>query len=224
MKFSQKYFDFEAESKTFVEYATDPANVTRLKLGSTLPGELTSLRADWSDIYAKYLDPATHYLVIKDISDAYDTFHTKIQAVKAMLKANILITLISQDYTSLNIHEDAEKRAHVPRPGFAPANTVIKQTHLVVQIFTSNPNPPHEKETNLPEDVTKIGRKIAYGKPGENPPALDLYHHIEPIGSTIYEIIFSAENLGAMAYIMTCYMNNRGEEGPYSKPTDFYVI
>ncbi len=224
MKFSQKYFDFNAEVIIFVAYATTTANVTRLKLGTTLPGELTTLLSDWCSLYALYLDPATHYSVIKDIGDAYDTFHSKIQAVKTMLKTNILITLTNNDYTSLYLHKDAERRVHIPRPDYAPANTVIKQSHLIAEIFTSNPNPPHEVEKKMPDDVAKIGRKIAFVKPDDSPPALNLYHHIEPIGSTVYEIVYTEANLGAKAYLMTCYMNDRGEEGPYSRPVDFFCI
>lgn len=142
-----------------------------------------------------------------------------------MLKANIMITLIAQDYKSLFMHVDAEHRQHVPRPDFAPANTVLKQTHLVTQIFTSNPNPPHEAEKKMPEDVIRISRKIALVKPGvTTKPEPDAYHHLEPVGSVVYDIIFDAMYVGYTCYLMTCYQNWRGEEGPYSQPRDFIVI
>jgi hypothetical protein len=152
----------------------------------------------------------------------YHDFHPYIEGVKKQLKANQNITLSGLDIAKINIHVDAAHRTKVPRPTITPGNAVIKFNHLLVTIFSNNPNPPHEKEEKMPVDVRKIGRKLAVLSTG-TPVAAD-YHHLEDIGSTIYDVVFAPAQGGATGYLITWYISPTGEAGPESDPLKFQIL
>ena len=129
-----------------------------------------------------------------------------------MLKGNKLVELTGPDIANIHIHVNQAHRTHIPRPNFAPANQLIKSTHLVNRIFTSNPQPSFENDTKLPEDVQKVGRKIAvmFPNPGPIPgggpqptPNPEQYLHLENIGSTTFDLVFAPEQEGAIGYLIT---------------------
>ena len=225
MKISQKFANFDSEVNEFVPYAVTPANVIRLRLSTDQTTACTDDLTDWNNKYGLYKGASTHTeQTVIDINNAYDTMHQGLQNLKKQIKNDATVELTGADYTHLHIHQDASKRHHIPTPDFVPMNTCLKLTHLVAQIFTSNPNPPHETENKLPVDVDKIGRKIAIVKPTDPEPAISSYHNLEAIGSVIYDIVFDPLNEGAKVWLITCYINARGEEGPSSKPMSFPVI
>jgi hypothetical protein len=235
MKLSQKLSDFNSEINISVPYLTTAGNVTRLKIDSQIVTDAGDFKTDWNLKYGLYADPATHTdQTVIDINNAYRVFHPFMENVKKSLKSNPAITLIGADYTNIHIHIDAAHRVRVPRPEFAPTNQVIKSTHLVNRIFTSNPQPGTETSTHLPADVVKIGRKVAVVFPTSMPPgggpagiiapSGDLYDDIEAIGHTQYDVVFQPEQYGATAFIITWYLNARGEAGPPSEPYSFKVI
>jgi hypothetical protein len=237
MKISQRFSDFNTEVSGSVTYLTLPANVTRLKLDALTVTALGDLMTDWNPKWGKYIDPSQHTDgSVIDINSAYHVFHPYMESLKISLKKNKAITLTGADYTNIHIHQDADHRAHIPRPAIAPANQVIKTSHLITKIFTNNPQPGFENQTHLPVDVKKIGRKIAVVAAFPNPippggggpsfpvPSAQQYITLEPIGSTTYDLVFDVEQEGAMAYLITWYMNARGEAGPPSAPFAFRII
>ena len=223
MKLSQVFSDFNTEVNESVSYID--ANKVRLKVDPAQATEELTFLTDWNLKYPLYTGALTHNAsTVKDIQDLYHLFHPSLSGLKKQMKNNKAVTLTGTDFGKMHIHQDAATRAHIPRPAFAPTNTLLKNTHLVNQIFTSNPNPPHEKETNLPVDVDKIGRSICYTKVGDPAPAPELYHHIESIGATVYDIVSNALNVGMVANMITFYINSTGEEGPASAPISFIVV
>jgi hypothetical protein len=237
MKISQRYSDFNTEVTSSVPYLVLPANVTRLQLPSQTVTDIGTNFTNWGNKWTPYIDPAQHTdISVININNAYHSFHPLIEGVKKMLKSNTAITLTGDDYGSIHIHQDLDHRAHVPRPTVAPANQVIKTSHLVTKIFTNNPQEGFENQTKLPVDVKKVGRKIAVVPPFVTPippggggaafpvPLPEQYMTLEPIGSTIYDLVFQPEQEGAMAYIITYYINPRGEAGPPSAPFAFRII
>ena len=74
--------DFSAEANTFVAYAADPDNESRLMLSPVLTTLLTATLGEWNTIIALYIDPVTHYSVIKDVQDTYKSFDLGTLAIK----------------------------------------------------------------------------------------------------------------------------------------------
>jgi hypothetical protein len=143
------------------------------------------------------------------------------------IKVNKSLTLSGEAKATLHLHQDADHRTHIPRPEIVPHNQVIKQQELLAAIFSNNPNEPHQKETFLPQDVAKVGRKLAImpkGSPEGEKPKPEQYHLLDSIGSTIYDLVFTTEQKGATAFLITWYENARGEHGPESEPLSFLII
>jgi hypothetical protein len=225
MKLSQIYLDFDVEQKSIFDYIKVPENKDRLNIDDTQVTKSQELNTEWVDKLTKYSTVDTHTPgAVKGMQMIYDTYHAFTQGLKRQIKNNQAITLTEDDYKNLYIHEDMDPRSHVPRPVISPENSIQLQTHQRAQIFTYNPNPPFQKEVALPADVKKIGRKIAYTKIDDPCPDFGLFHALEIIGSTVYDIIFSEENVGQKAWLKTCYMNARGEEGPWSVPLPITIV
>ncbi|MEP7170154.1 MAG: hypothetical protein ABI855_12345 [Bacteroidota bacterium] len=221
MKLSQKLVDFNTEVGIAVPYL----NTNKIRLAVTT-GQVTdtgNFLTDWNTKYGIYITPSTHTSEsVKDINDLYNLFHPYYIGVVQQIKNNKSITLTGGDIAALHIHVDAPHRHHVERPAFAPSNTMIKSTHLVNKIFTSNPNPPHEDDIALPADVSRIGRKLAVVPPAEIPRP-EQYHNLETVGSTTFDLVFDPAQEAAKCYLITWYENNRGEAGPPSNPVSFVI-
>lgn len=225
MKLSQKLADFRAEVTVSVPYIALAANATRLQVSTTKVNSLNTKLTDYTTKFNLYGSPATHTeQSVIDINTAYDSFHPDIEALKQQLKHNKDIVLTGTDIATINIHVDAPRRKHVPKPTISPVNNAIQHTHLVVTIFTSNPTPPHQTEAKLPDDVSKIGRKLAVVKLDDPVPTDAKYTTLPIIGTTIYDLVFAPEQVNMKAYLITWYINPTGEEGPTSAPYAFDVI
>ena len=75
----------------------------------------------------------------------------------------------------------------------------------------------------MPVDVAKVGIKIAIMKDKDATPHPDDYKNIEASGSVVWEHVFAPENLGCKIWIITCFINPTGEEGPWSDPLSFMI-
>ena len=223
MHLSQKFLDFSAESLVSNPYLI--ANAVRLALSTQQATDLGNFNTDWGNVLSAYTNPATHTPdSVLAIQNEYHDYHPYLEGIKKQLKNNRTITLLPLDITSIQIHVDALRRGHIPRPLFAPNNLIIGNRHLVTDIFTNNPNPPHENEEKLPVDVSQIGRKLAVVPAGSPAPALAQYHNLENIGTTNYSLVFNPEQGGAVAYLITWYINARGEAGPQSEPLAIQIL
>jgi hypothetical protein len=224
MKLSQKIMDFNTEANVFVKYITDPPTALRLNVASTQVTAAQTHLTDWTPKFVKYTDPNTHTEIsVKGIQLEYEAFHPFILGLKKQIKNNQAVTLIEDDYKNLYIHEDAGRRAHVPRPVISPENDLVLQTHLRAQIFAHSPLPEEKTYIKLPADVEKIGRKLCITKVDDPEPDLSKYQNLESVGATTFDIIFSPDNLNAKAWVRTYYMNPRGEEGPISNAISFVI-
>lgn len=225
MKLSQRFADFNTEV-TEASPLIHSKGVSNFGLSAPQVAEEDAFFTDWQVKWTAYSTAATHTPgAVSDIQSLYNTYHAKHQNLKLLIKSNKSLTLTGAWINTLHLHQDADPRVHVPRPEIVPKNQVQKQTELMTRIFSNNPNPPHETETSLPKDVTKIGRKLAILAAGSSGvPAPEQYHNLEHIGSTIYDIVFSGDQKGARAFLITWYENNRGEHGQDSEPLSFIII
>jgi len=223
MKISQKFVDFNNESNGVVSYALTPENIIRFKIIVSQKDLLKSMLDDWNFKFPIYIDPLQHVAgSVIDINKAYDVFHPYLQSFKMQIKNDLTIELTGDDYTGLHIHEDNDRRHHIPRPTIEPENTVEDQTHLITKIFTFDPK--HNTIKKLPEDVKKIGRKIAITPEFDAKPDPKAFINLEDVGTAVHAICFDESNEGSVCWLMTCYINPRGEEGPYCKPYGFRII
>ncbi len=223
MKLSQKLADFHTEVNASVPYIA--ANATRLQVSGTKVTSIQIGLTDYNNKYNTYITPATHTeQSVKDIHDSYDILHPEMQALKQTLKHNKDITLTGADYSAIQIHEDASRRNHIPAPTEAPVNTITKQTHLVVYFFTHEPAATNATARALPDDVGKIGRKLAVVAATAAPPADAAYVHINDTGSTHYHLTFDPTQEGMKGYLITWYKSPTGEAGPPSAPLVFTII
>lgn len=223
MRLSEEYERFNIEINASVPYMVVGVNATRLMLSAAQTTSMQQHLLDWNIKYSLYISPTTHTdPVVMDVKNAYKVFYKEIQAIKLQLKWNKAITLTPMDYTKIGVHKNKPKRKRVPRPKNAPEVEVAMQTHLVCKFFVRNPKNNTEKK--LPEDVHKIGRKMVIQPADLDKPDFMTYQSIESVGRTVFNIIFSPEQHGMKGYLMACYINPTGEEGPYSEPQSFLII
>ncbi len=222
MRLSEAYQKFNVEINASVPYMVLAANASRLMLSAS---QLTSMQAhlaDWNTRYPLYIAPETHTPpVVLGVKKAYAVFHKEIQAIKLQLKCNKAIELTVKDYTIIGVHKNAAKREAVPRPKIAPDLSLYKQSHAVRWIFASNPVDKESKA--LPKDVHKIGRKMVIQPANQESPPFSKYQSIESTGKCRFVLTFDASQMGQEAHLMVCYINPRGEEGPYSNPLSFLI-
>ena len=224
MILSQKLADFDAEMNDSVPYIETTGTAARLQISSTKVTSIHDKRVLWNPLYLSYKDPLTHAESVKDINDLYDVFHKEIEGLKKQLKANSEITLTGTDYKKIHIHIDLDHRHHVAKPTIAPESTCTKITHLVNRFFTFNATSGQETVKHLPEDVKKIGRKVAYTNHGDPIPSRDKFSLLDAIGTSSYDIVHAIENAHKKGYLITWYLNNRGEAGPESDPYPFDTV
>jgi hypothetical protein len=225
MRISQRYSLYNNEVNSFVSYMSKPGNATRLKVSAEQLSEIQNLLADWQPKFAAYMNPDTHNdISVAAINNAYKKVHPVLQSLKKQLKSNKSISLIALDYGELYIHQNKPRRAHIPRPFNCPTNEVLLQHHLVVKIFSRNPDDLRNNRRKLPDDVAKIGRKLAIVNSDVWQPAPELYQYLDTIGYSRYVLKFDPEDVGKCGWLITWYINPRGEAGPPSEPCHFYII
>lgn len=118
------------------------------------------------------------------------------------------------------------------KAGYAVKNRVrapfsrVSLPFLIVglEVFTMNPTLGQERVTALPVDIKPFGRALCLTDSAETPPKRAQYHNLEAVGSTTYELVFAPENARMNAWLITWYINNRGETGPESAPLSFMVV
>ena len=171
-----------------------------------------------------YKAAETHTAAVIDMKAIYAILHPEMENLKKQLKANTDIVLTGTDYTKIHIHEDADARVHVPKPTITPGNSTSNTSHCANKFFAFNPTEGEEAKKALPVDVKKIGRKVYYANHGDPLPALDKYTLLDAIGTSTFTIVCTAEQAHKQGYLITWYINNRGEAGPESDPFPFDTV
>ena len=222
MRLSQKYLDFDAEAKAAMQYLPD--TFARLGISQEQYDRLVAELTAWTAALSLYIDPQTHTpAAIENMRMQYDTFYHSILAMRQQLKNDSDITLTADDYTALGIHIDKTTRTRSRVPDVAPISVLLETNHLVNEIVTSQPVQGEERHRAMPDDVQRIGRAIAYAAEGVTP-TRDQYHAIDSVGVTSYRIVSLPSEVGMICWLITWYINPRGETGPESEPLSFRVI
>ena len=81
-----------------------------------------------------------------------------------------------------------------------------------------------ENHRALPGNVQRIGRAVAIMVNDEATPTRAQYRAIDSIGTTVYNLVAAPGDEHKMCWLITWYINSRGEAGPESEPLSFRVI
>ncbi len=95
-----------------------------------------------------------------------------------------------------------------------------QKTHISVL----DPTPERENHLGLPPDVSQIGRKIVILPRGEAEPKASDYKTINSVGTRRFTMQWQPEQSGQHCYLITWFMNYRGETGPESLPLMMPII
>lgn len=223
MRLAPKYFEFDTELATALAYAT--ANTAALGISADQLTALTDASTAWTAAFALYQTPATHTpLQVAATQTAYNTARDLLTGIQQQIKNDRSITLSDADIDNMYIHRDAQRRGRVPVPSVAPDNTLLESKHLTNQISTFQPDPGVENHRGLPTDVFAVMRKIALVAIGSPAPEADAYHAIETSGHGTFRLAWVPEQEGMECYLITAFVNRRGEMGPESQPISFTII
>jgi hypothetical protein len=221
---SQLFSNFDAEMGVSLGYLNSGGNALRLGVSTTKMAYFNGQKALWDPLYLAYKDPLTKEETQKDIEDLFKTFNQDMEDNKETLKSNTDITLTGTDILKLFIHIDAARRNYVAVPNIAPVNSCTKYAVGVNKVYAGNPTEGHITDKHLPDDVAKIGRAIAYVPHYQPAPTRDKYTTISSVGSTSFDILVATINRHMVCYIITWYINNRGDFGGESDPFNFDTV
>lgn len=219
---STRYAEREAFLPVFIAYIT--ANMARLGVPQETIDALNANKVDWDAKWTIYASRASQTMEArKEMEAIFNTFETQIREIQQSLKNNANITLTPTDYVRLDIHVDKTTRTPATRPIIAPENVVLATNHLTVKVSTFEPDSGNENHVHLPEYATSIARELAITDTAE-PPERSAYHAIDNTGRGIHMVTFTQADVDKFGWLITKYVNNRGEAGPESDPCKLRIM
>ena len=222
MQIAKRYLEFDAEAKEFMHHLSGA--YSRLAVSPTQYQRMAGELADWTAALALYIDPNTHTpAAVQNARAQYNLFHRSILALRRQLKNSQDIDLTADDYAALGVHKDKTTRTRPPVPNIAPVNVLHATHHLVNEFITSAPTTSEVHHRALPPGVQRIGRALALTDAGITP-SRDEYHAIAAVGTSTHKIKFAPADEGKVGWLITWYVNTRGEMGPESEGLGFRVV
>lgn len=223
MKVSAKFLLLDSQATISVPYLR--LNMVRLELNEVLVAGVEEVFVLWSAALILYKSPETHTPAnVSNQGLLFDELSTKLNAIKAFLKNNPNITLLSTDYENIFIHKDEERRDRVEVPNISPIIVFLGGKHLVFHFEVTMPEQPEENHRGKPKDVKSIGRKLAFKDRDDATSFVDAdYHEIDTTGKSIFDLNFEKSQVGKRVSFLVFYISNRGETGPDSKSFEFFV-
>jgi len=204
----------------FIPFVTTPANIARYGLSASQVLALTNFLIEWNSKFAAYVDPLTNgHVTVDAINAAYQEGFTLTQSVRSTIKNDITITLTSQERAICNLRRADTTLTRSGIPKISPCITCILQSSMNMTFAGINPENPFKRAK--PPGVHSIGLKIAVTNAGDPPPRPDAYVRQEDENNSIFEMLFTASQVGKTLYIIGFYINSRNEAGPDSIP---YIV
>lgn len=187
----------------------------------------TAIIADlalWTTALTAHKTAATHNTItIEAMRMQYAISNKLVADLRQQIKRST-VELPAADYENLGIHSDKTTRTPAPIPMVSPTNTLLASNHLVNRISTAESNQGDENHRSKPLGVQRVGRKIALVAQGATAPVAADYHAIDSVGSIIFDIVFNPLEVDMNCYLITWYINSRGEAEPESPPLMFIVV
>jgi hypothetical protein len=208
----------------FVPYIV--TNATRLGISAGQVTTLTGYLTTWTTTFAAYVNPLTHgKITIGEINVLFGTVFKFTSSMKQQIKNNSSVSLSETDYAVLDIHKDAIPRKSINTPQQESGNSLRKSTHLANVFDTFDIDNPTKR--GKPDDVAKVGVKLlarAIGVPPLPFPVDADLVRMPNSGSMKLTLNFLAAQVGFEAFLSTCFINEKGEEGTWSEIFPFTII
>jgi len=203
----------------FITFVIKPANITRYGLTANEVTQLTDFLTAWNSRFASYVDPITHgSITIDAINTVYWVGFPLTQSIRHKIKGNLTLTLSSEEKAICQLKTGDTVKSNAPLPKNAPSLACIFTTSMMMRFVALNPDLPFKKAK--PPYAHAIGVKMAIVGVGGVPLPSD-YVRLDDETETIFEVLFTAGQVGKVAYIVAFYINSRGEAGNDSMP---YII
>ncbi len=192
-----------------IPYAIVAATATRLGLTAQQVTDLTAFQTAWGPTMLAYLSPLTYgRLTTAQINALYRAVKLYCDGLKQQLKNNPALTLTEADYIYFDIHKDVAPRAHIPAPT-AEASVVLKAAnHLNNEYRVSDIANP--TKAGKPKDVKKVIVFLVVFSASATPPTHDDMREEMEVGSMNFDIPFTEDQIGKIAYVCVCFANDSG--------------
>ena len=205
--FYNLYFGF------YVPYAIDIANQTRLGISDDQKDELIELKKKWDDAFTNYTGPETYgKLSIAVQTKVYRMCKLVTDGLTQQLKTSKSITLEELDFIIFNIHKDASK-GKIPKPTAIASVVQRLVSHLNNEYQASNVADPTSGAKPFQVKRLKIVMLVLDAKAAI--PTIDMLKPEMESGSMRFDIPFTEDQIGMIAYIAVCFSNDAGD-GEYS--------
>ena len=205
----------------FIPFITTTANVTRFGWTSIQVSAFNALLTSWNLKYADYINPLNYgsTTIINAINTAYQAAFLVTQGARNQLMGNTTIVLTSAEKSMCNIKDRDNTRTPSIIPTNAPTLACIYVGMMMMRFAALNPLLPFKKAK--PSFAHFIGVKIAITGAGAAAPTDSDYVRQDDETETVFEALFTAGQVGKVAWVKVFYINSRGEAGPDSMP---YII
>ena len=206
--FYNLYFGF------YVPYAIDPANQARLGISDDQKAELIDLKKQWDNAFTNYTEPTTYgKLSVATVNRMYRICKLITDGITQQLKNNKGISLLDLDFIIFNIHINNAK-SKILKPS-EQAGLILKSVNHLNNEFqaidiadpTDGAKPKYVKRLKIVMLVLDAKAAI---------PTIDMLKAEMESGSMRFDIPFTEDQIGMIAYVAVCFSNDSGD-GEYSK-------
>ena len=220
---SARYQQFDAYARAVIALIRDEA--ARLRLAPAFRAEILAAYSIWQAAFARYVDTAARTAAdTAATAAAYKTLHALLRAVRRQLKTDGAVQLTARD----RIIFDLPPRAHYhfePRPAAAGQHTVRETWPGYVIFNTMNTIDPHTKNhRRLPTDVHYLAIYLAFTDT-KTPPTADQFQRVgDDATHMTFRVDIPPEHRGKIGWLVTAFMNRRGQQGPKSVALMFRTL
>jgi hypothetical protein len=181
---------------------------------------MTDFLLDWNAKLKSYVDPLTHGKITVDaINGVYQSGFILITSIKNQVKNNTTITLSSQEKAIFGLYKPLLPSGGKGLPKSSPSITCVLQAYLSMTLVALDPLNIFKRAK--PPGISYLGFKTAITEAGAPAPKLTDYARQENETETVFEMLFTADQIGKTFYIIGFYINGKGEAGKDSIP---YII
>lgn len=193
-----------------VPYALITGQAGRLGLTAQQILDLPAFLARWNLAYAAYLSPLSYgRLSTAQINALYREIKIYMDALKQQLKNNPSLVLTEADYIFFDIHKDAVRRGNIPAPTEEAGVESKNVAHLNNEYRAYDVANP--TKAGKPKDVKRIKVKLLVLKAITPPPTIDMLVVEMESGAMLFDIPFTIDQVGWIAYVAICFVNDSGE-------------
>lgn len=197
-----------------VPYLLDPTNVSRFGFSIEFTGNITARKNIWSTDMPKYLDPRTYgKLSIARVNANYKSDKSFYDSLIQSLKNNPAIVLTEDDYLILDIHKDATTKTKKKKPT-AEAGVIFKAAHTLDNDYKAIDMANIESNAK-PAGTSRVKIYLLVQAADAPPPTIDKLVLEMSSGTMAFDIPFTEDQIGMIAYVAVCFSNDAGD-GPMS--------